>query len=96
MECDEMLPDLVRAYEKEQTLFVRPDFLKAIRSYEFAPYLPVLKERKAQIENMEENAEEIKHLREEAALLQNMIFMYEKPKKHTFTAVSYTHLLEEW
>lgn len=87
MECDEMLPDLVRAYEKEQTLFVRPDFLKAIRSYEFAPYLPVLKERKAQIENMEENAEEIKHLREEAALLQNMIFMYEKPKKHTFTGI---------
>lgn len=87
MECEEMLPELVAAYEREQTLFVRPDFLKAIRSYEFLPYLSVLKERKVQIENMEENTEGTKHLREEAALLQNMIFMYEKPKKHTFTGI---------
>ena len=84
MECDEALPELVRAYKKEETLFVRPDFLKAIRSYDYEPYLSVLKERKQQIEQRKIDNDEAKHLREENNLLQNMIFQYEKPKKHIF------------
>ncbi|MDY3766192.1 MAG: methyltransferase [Lachnospiraceae bacterium] len=85
MECEEVLPDLVEAYEREETLFVRSDFLKAIRCYEYDSCLPMLKERKRQIEQMDITQQESKHLREELSLLQNMILQYEKPKKHLFT-----------
>ena len=84
MECDEVLPDLIEAYKKEEILFVRSDFLKAIRSYEYLPYLSVLKERKAYMEQMDGETEEKKHLQEEFSILQNMIFQYEKPQKHSF------------
>ncbi len=85
MECEETLEDLIRAYEKEETLFVRSDFLKAIRAYDYEAYLPVLKEQKKRVEHTQMDDGKAKHLREENALLQTMIFQYEKPKKHIFT-----------
>ena len=37
------------AYEKEETLFVRSDFLKAIARLDYTPCLPRLKERLGQL-----------------------------------------------
>ncbi len=85
METEDVLPSLFHAYEKEETLFVRSDFLKAIARLDYTPCLPRLKERLGQLRAAIPEAENRKHLREEQLALQEMILRYEKPKPHRFT-----------
>ena len=85
METEDVLPSLFHAYEKEETLFVRSDFLKAIARLDYTPCLPKLKERLGQLRAAIPEAENRKHLREEQLALQEMILRYEKPKPHRFT-----------
>ena len=40
METEDVLPSLFHAYEKEETLFVRSDFLKAIARLDYTPAFP--------------------------------------------------------
>ena len=44
-EDEDVLPALFDAWEKEETLFVRQDYLKAISTLDYREYLPRLKER---------------------------------------------------
>ena len=85
METEDVLLSLFHAYEKEETLFVRSDFLKAIARLDYTPCLPRLKERLGQLRAAIPEAENRKHLREEQLALQEMILRYEKPKPHRFT-----------
>ena len=87
LECEDLLPVLVKAYKKEEKLFIKSDFLKAISQYEYQDYLPVLKERLIKLTSDPVEESNVKHVREESALLQNMILKYEKPQKHKFTGL---------
>lgn len=87
LECQDLLPVLIKAYKKEEKLFIKADLLKAISQYEYQEYLPMLKERLSELTNDPVEESNVKHVREEAALLQNMILKYEKPQKHKFTGV---------
>lgn len=49
-EDEDVLPDLVRAWEGEQTLFVRQAYLKAMEELDYEPILPALRRRLAEIE----------------------------------------------
>lgn len=84
METEDVLPFLFAAYQKEDTLFVRADYLKAMAKLDYRPYLEKLKARWAQLQTAEQTDENRKHVREEQTCLQTMILKYEKPKKHTF------------
>lgn len=84
METEDVLPFLFAAYQKEKTLFVRSDYLKAMSSMDYRPYLGKLKNQMELLEKTELTEENRKHVREELTQLQTMILKYEKPKKHVF------------
>lgn len=92
-ENEDVLPALAAAWEKEETLFVRADYLKAMEKLDCREYLPLLKSRYRQIrtllygENGEGGsvpAESEKHLIAELRELSSLIAKAEKPKKHVF------------
>ena len=51
-EDEDVLPALFDAWEKEETLFVREDYLKAASMLDYREYLPKLKERILELEKM--------------------------------------------
>ncbi|MDO5344446.1 MAG: methyltransferase domain-containing protein [Lachnospiraceae bacterium] len=84
METEDLLPFLFAAYQKEETLFVRTDYLKAMERLDYGPYLEKLKSRREELKQTVPSEENRKHVREELVQLQNMILKQEKPRKHTF------------
>lgn len=85
MESEDLLPVLFDAYKKEQTLFIRADYLKAMAETDCRPLLGALKERLAQLRESEMLPEERKHLQEEIRALQEIVLRYEKRESHRFT-----------
>ncbi|MDO4321542.1 MAG: HEAT repeat domain-containing protein [Lachnospiraceae bacterium] len=88
MESEDLLPVLFDAYKKEDTLYVRADYLKAISRLEYRPVVDALKKRLDQLRKMEVSVEEQKHVSEEMRVLQAMVMKYEKRQPHRFTGYS--------
>ena len=84
MESDDLVPMLLNAYKKEDTLFVKSAYLKALFDLDYEEELPYLKERLQELDETPVTEENQKHLREEAGILQQLISQKEKHKKHTF------------
>ena len=84
METEDVLPFLFAAYQKEETLFVRTDYLKAMAKLDYRGYLEKLKQRLSELQRTEAAEDNRKHVREEQTQLQSMILKYEKPGKHVF------------
>ncbi|MDD2958916.1 MAG: methyltransferase domain-containing protein [Lachnospiraceae bacterium] len=84
METEDVLPFLFAAYNKEETLFVRTDYLKAMAKMDYSDYFSKLKGRLETLRGMEQTEENRKHIREEMQQLQAMVLRYEKPKRHHF------------
>lgn len=85
METEDLLPFLFAAYQKEETLFVRTDYLKAMEKLDYRPYLEKLKSRLETLKSVPMEEENRKHVRQEQVQLQTMILKLEKPEKHVFT-----------
>lgn len=88
MECEDMLPELWRAYQSEQQLFVRPSYLKAMTGYDCQAYLPELKKRRQWLLSHSAAECDAKHVKEELAELRALLAKYEKEKKHIFTGLA--------
>lgn len=86
LESEDVLSALFEAYQKERQLFVRADYLRAIKNLDYRSYLGALKKRRKCLELELAEAEEasLKHLRRESAILSELILKYEKPGKHQF------------
>ncbi len=82
MESEDLLPVLFDAYKNEKTLFIRADYLKAMRQMDYRPLLRGLKERLEQLRETETPPEERKHIQEELHVLQEMVSRFEQ---HRFT-----------
>ncbi|MBE6025060.1 MAG: methyltransferase domain-containing protein [Cellulosilyticum sp.] len=80
----EFLKPLFTAYQREDKLFVKADYLVAIRHLDYRNILEELKERLDFLvkETFEETS--MKHINEERKILTNMILDIEGAKKHTF------------
>lgn len=76
---------LMEAYESEEKLFVKSDYLVAIKHLDYREVLEPLKIRLEELlrENFEEAS--MKHINEEKKILTNMILDIEGVKKHAFT-----------
>lgn len=85
MESEDLLPILFDAYQREETLFVRADYLRAISEMDYTQELPRLKERLAWLRTAEMKPEEQKHLQEEQRVLQAMVLRCQKKEPHKFT-----------
>ncbi len=84
MESDDLVRVLLNAYKKEDTLFVKSAYLKALLDLDYEEELPYLKERLQELDQEPVTEANQKHIREEAGMLQQLISQKEKRKKHTF------------
>ena len=78
------LGQLMAAYRREKTLYVRPYFLKAMALYDCSSLLAELKEQELRLMLEDIPEEDLKHRTLELAQLRSIIASYETQKKHTF------------
>ena len=79
------LEKLFEAYNKEETMFVKADYLTAISKLDYRIILDELKDRLDQLINGKYEDTSMKHINEEKRLLTNMILDIEGAQKHEFT-----------
>ncbi|MDF2594651.1 MAG: methylase [Clostridia bacterium] len=80
----EFMAPLYAAYQKEDKLFVKSDYLTAIRQFDYHGLLQAFKERLAFLTNQVFEETSIKHIDEEIRILTDMLLKVEKPKMHQF------------
>lgn len=96
-EDEDVLPALVRAWKKEETLYIREDYLKAMEKMDFRLYLPELCERLRELSNIASSAsgqgsdgagnalwDNDKHLAAEMQHLLRMTERFQKRTKHEY------------
>ena len=76
---------LVTAYEREQTLFVKSAYLKALAYLDITAYQERLKERMEELLSYTPAIEEKKHIDEEVRALGRLLEKAEDNKSHAFT-----------
>ncbi len=81
----ELLADLYQAYEKEETLFVRADYLKAMEHLDISAYIEKLREQLTKLTAREVTEENRKHYREEVSRLQRLVLKETPGENHAFT-----------
>lgn len=91
MECEEMSECIWEAYKKEQTLFVRGDYLKALNRFDCRAYLQEMKDRMRTMEESTPLPEEEKHFRSEYTQLKYIVMRYDRPTKHKFNGYEKCH-----
>ena len=80
-----MQMNLWRAYEKEETLFVKSSYLTALQSMDMTAFLKPIKARLQMLTAMEVEETNRKHIREEIQELHKLLISIEGIKKHKFT-----------
>ena len=85
LQLSSMLMKLWRAYEREETLFVKSSYLVAMGKMDVTAFLKPLKAREQELSNLEVEESNQKHIREELQELRKMILSVEGIKKHRFT-----------
>lgn len=83
--ASDRLDAVVKAYQAEETLFVRSAYLKTIKKFDYTPYRKVLEEKTEEINAHPMTPENRKHLSEELRLLRDMTADPQDRKKHVFT-----------
>lgn len=85
--CEEYLQDIFEVYRREQTLFVRADYLRALESLSYESLLGELKEqyRLRKEQNVEESLKV--HINAELMQLYKMIVSVEGIKEHHFVGL---------
>ena len=85
MESEDLLPILFDTYQKEETRFIRADYLRAISEMDYRPVLDRLEEKLESLRLVRPKPEEEKHVSEEIRILQSMVLKYRKKARHKFT-----------
>ena len=85
-QCDEdSLEALEEAYEAEEKLFVKADYLEAIGHLHYGAFLGRFKNRMLELMAQKPDEASRKHRSAEIHALRSLILQAEKPKKHRFT-----------
>lgn len=84
METEDVLPFLFGAWEKEDTLYVRSEYLKAMRGLDCRRYSRELRERRDKLLGTQAKEEERKHVREELLALDAILGTMERKERHVF------------
>lgn len=77
------IEQLLEAYMKEETRFVKPAYLQSMAKLDVADQLPVLKKRLEELTAFEPAEEEKKHIGEEISALHEIIIRQEGISSHT-------------
>lgn len=81
---DENALPLFEAYGREQQLFVKSDYLKALTELDCSACSAQLRKRLQQLEQYRPAEEEEKHIREELSALRKLVDRYTVHRKHSF------------
>ena len=81
---DGLADDLFAAYEAEQTLFVRPEYLKALSMFDTESYLDYFEKRLDRLQKMQDAGENEKHITKELRLLNSILKDAGRVKGHKF------------
>ena len=84
MECDDLADQIWKAYEAEQTMFVKADYIKSLAKCDCRHLLPCLKKRLQELSEKEILPDEEKHVRSEMFALQALVLKYDRPRQHRF------------
>ena len=82
---EDSLEALEAAYEAEEKLFVRADYLEAIANLHYGAFLGKYKNRMLELMAQKPDEASAKHRSAEIRALRSLILQAEKPKKHRFT-----------
>ena len=85
LQLSSMQMALWRAYEKEETLFVRSSYLIAMQNMDMTAFLKPIKAKLQNLSEMEVEESNQKHIREEMQELNKLVISIEGIKKHKFT-----------
>ena len=81
----EFMDKIYEAYNQEEKLFVKPDYLVALKHFDYRSLVESLKERLDFLVKGSFEETSMKHINEEKRLLTNMILDIEGSHKHTFS-----------
>lgn len=87
MQIQELIEELYQAYLREDTLFIRSDYLKAIGQLDHTEYQKPLEERLKWLVEQKISEENQKHYREELSVLQKMVLKNQVREKHKFMGI---------
>ncbi|WP_070000738.1 TRM11 family SAM-dependent methyltransferase [Cellulosilyticum sp. I15G10I2] len=81
----EFMNKLYAAYQNEDKLFIKSDYLTAIRHFDYHVLLEKFKKRLDFLTSNTFEETSLKHVREEIRILTDMLIKMEKPSMHEFT-----------
>lgn len=81
----EFMHKLYAAYQKEDKLFVKSDYLVALRQFDYRELLEQFKQRLDFLTSNTFEETSLKHISEEIRILTEMVITLEKPNTHTFS-----------
>ena len=84
LDAQEQLAVLYEAYQREETLFVRSAYLKAMERLDVQDYMEGLRKRQQELMSREVSEENRKHYREELLSLERLLEYYLIREKHLF------------
>lgn len=85
MDAEDSRGVLWEAYQREQTRFVKADYVKALVHFDCSEYLQEIKARIRELDAQTMTEETQKHTIEELSALKALLMKTERPKKHRFT-----------
>ncbi len=81
---EDLLPVLFEAYLKEETLYIRADYLKALSKMDYRPLEKELEDQLEKLRSTDWTKEEWKHVSEEIRILQEMVLHCRGVRQHRF------------
>jgi len=81
----EFMSKLYEAYQKEDKLFIKSDYLTAIRHFDYHSLLETFKQRLDFLTSNTFEETNIKHINEEIRILTDMLIVMDTPSMHQFT-----------
>lgn len=85
LKVPEFRSKLYSAYEREDKLFVKVDYLEALKGFDYSDLSDKLKARLEYLTTGEFEETSMKHINEEKRALTEMLLKVEKPRMHKFT-----------
>nr|WP_302596516.1 methyltransferase domain-containing protein [uncultured Cellulosilyticum sp.] len=85
IKAPEFRSKLYTAYENEEKLFIKVDYLEALKQFEYSDLADKLKARLDYLTTGEFEETSMKHINEEIRTLTEMLLTVEKPRMHKFT-----------
>lgn len=91
LSLDEFAAPLYQAYQEEEKLFIKSNYLSALASMDCSRFHPQLAQRLKELERYQPPEEEEKHIREELKALRTLLHTSQRHQRHRFQGYDGTY-----